>query len=159
MAIIDLLAILPSLNIISNGFKLLKMVRLVRTFRVFRMFRLLKAVRYTRGIQLILDVFKKTKESLMIVCGIAIGYVLISALVVFNVEPDTFNNFFDAVYWATVSLTTMGYGDIYPVTVAGRIITMISSFMGIAIIALPASILTSEMMNNINKGEQNEETN
>ena len=154
MAIIDLLAILPSLNIISNGFKLLKMIRLVRTFRVFRMLRLLKAVRYTRGIQLILDVFKKTKESLMIVCGIAIGYVLISALIVFNVEPDTFNNFFDAVYWATVSLTTMGYGDIYPVTVAGRIITMISSFMGIAIIALPASILTSEMMNNINKGEQ-----
>lgn len=159
MAIIDLLAILPSLNIISNGFKLLKMIRLVRTFRVFRMLRLLKAVRYARGIQIILDVFKKTKESLMIVCGIAIGYVLISALIVFNVEPDTFNNFFDAVYWATVSLTTMGYGDIYPVTVAGRIITMISSFMGIAIIALPASILTSEMMNNINKGEQNEKIN
>ena len=77
-----------------------------------------------------------------------------SALVVFNVEPDTFENYFEAVYWATVSLTTMGYGDIYPVTIAGRIITMISSFMGIAIVALPAGIITSGMMDEINSEKE-----
>ena len=92
----------------------------------------------------------RTKESLLVVCGIAVGYVLVSALVVFNVEPDTFKNYFDAVYWATVSLTTMGYGDIYPVSVAGRIVTMISSFMGIAIVALPAGIITAGLMEDIN---------
>lgn len=78
-------------------------------------------------------------------------YVLISALVVFNVEPDSFNNFFDAVYWATVSLTTMGYGDIYPVTTVGRIVTMVSSVFGIAIIALPSGIITAGFMDALNK--------
>ena len=64
-------------------------------------------------------------------------------------EPDTFNDFFDAVYWATVSLTTVGYGDIYPVSSAGRIITMLSSLFGIAVIALPAGIITAGYMDKL----------
>jgi len=147
MAIIDLLAILPSIMIVNSGLRLLKVIRLLRTLRVFRVF---KAIRYSNSIQMILNVFKRTKESLLVVCGIAVIYTLVSALVIFNVEPDTFSNFFEAVYWATVSLTTMGYGDIYPISVAGRIVTMISSFMGIAIVALPAGIITSGLMEEIN---------
>lgn len=153
MAVIDLLAILPSLIMVNNGLRLLKVFRLLRTLRVLRVF---KAIRYSKSVQLVLGVFKKTKESLLVVCGIAVMYVLISALVVFNVEPDTFGNYFEAVYWATVSLTTMGYGDIYPVTIAGRIVTMISSFMGIAIVALPAGIITSNMMEEINVQKEKE---
>lgn len=148
MAIIDLLAILPSIMVVNSGLRLLKVIRLLRTLRVFRVF---KAIRYSNNIQMILNVFKRTKESLLVVCGIAVIYTLVSALVIFNVEPDTFSNFFEAVYWATVSLTTMGYGDIYPISVAGRIVTMISSFMGIAIVALPAGIITSGLMEEINK--------
>ena len=150
MAILDFLTILPSLTLVSNGFKLFKLVRLLRTFRAFRIF---KAVRYSKSIRTIINVFKKQKDSLLIVCGMAFAYVLVSALIVFNVEPDSFNNYFDAVYWATVSLTTMGYGDIYPVTTAGRIVTMVSSFMGIAIVALPAGIITSGMMDEINSSK------
>lgn len=63
---------------------------------------------------------------------LAIGYIFVSALIVFNIEPDTFSTFFDAIYWATVSLTTVGYGDIYAVSFAGKIITMLSALMGIA---------------------------
>lgn len=100
MALIDLAAILPSLIVINSGLRLLKIFRLLRTLRVLRVF---KAIRYSTPIQMILGIFKRTKESLMFVCGIAVGYILVSALVVFNVEPDTFGNFFDAVYWATVS--------------------------------------------------------
>lgn len=74
---------------------------------------------------------------------------VISALIIFNVEPDTFDTFFDVVYWATVSLTTVGYGDIYPVSTLGRIITMISSVFGIAIVALPATVITAGYMNEI----------
>ncbi len=81
--------------------------------------------------------------------------MLISALVIFNVEPDSFETFFDAVYWATVSLTTMGYGDIYPVTTFGRIVTMVSSVFGIAIIALPAGIITAGFMEEL-YAEKNE---
>ena len=85
----------------------------------------------------------------------AVVYVLVSALIIINVEPDSFNNFFDAVYWATVSLTTMGYGDIYPVTTIGRIVTMLSSVFGIAIVALPSGIITAGYMNEIQKDDEN----
>lgn len=148
MAIIDLLCILPSLSIISNGFRILKVFRLFRTLRVFRVF---KAVRYSKSIRMIKGVFKSQKKPLMTVGILAVAYVLISALVIFNVEPDSFNNFFDSVYWATVSLTTMGYGDIYPVTTIGRVVTMISSVFGIAIIALPSGIITAGFMEELNK--------
>ena len=148
MALIDLLCILPSLNIISSSFRLLKVFRLFRTFRVFRIF---KAIRYSKSIYLIKNVFKNSKKPLITVGFLAAAYVMISALVIFNAEPDTFDSFFDAIYWATVSLTTMGYGDIYPVTTIGRIITMVSSVFGIAIIALPSGIITAGLMEEINK--------
>ena len=81
----------------------------------------------------------------MIAVGtLSVGYIIISALIIFNMEPQTFNTFFDAVYWSTISLTTVGYGDIYPVSVAGKTITMLSSFFGIAVVALPAGIITAE---------------
>ena len=148
LALIDLLCILPSLNIISGSFRLLKVFRLFRTIRVFRIF---KAVRYSKSIHLIKNVFKTSKKPLITVGFLAAAYVLISALVIFNAEPDTFDTFFDAIYWATVSLTTMGYGDIYPVTTIGRIVTMVSSIFGIAIIALPSGIITAGLMEEINK--------
>lgn len=153
MAIIDLLSILPSLQIISSGFKILRVLRLIRALRVFR---LLKVVRYSKNFEIIGNVLKASKDSLIAVCGLAGGYILISALVIFNVEPDSFNTFFEAIYWATVSLTTVGYGDIYPVSTLGRIITMLSSIFGIAIVALPAGIITAGYMKEIEKNGDKE---
>lgn len=150
MALIDLLSILPSLTVLNSGFRVLKIFRLIRTFRVFRVF---KAVRYSKNIAIIINVFKKQKDSLLVVCVLAIGYIIVSALIVFNIEPDTFPTFFDAVYWATVSLTTVGYGDIYAVSAAGKFITMVSALFGIAIVALPAGIVTAGYMEEINKKE------
>ena len=99
---------------------------------------------------MIKGVFKSQRKPLLTVGILAAAYILISALVIFNVEPDSFKSFFDAVYWATVSLTTMGYGDIYPVTTIGRIVTMVSSVFGIAIIALPSGIITAGFMEELN---------
>lgn len=138
MAIIDLLSILPSLTVLSNGYRLLKIFRLFRTFKVFRVF---KAFRYSKNITMILNVFKKQKDSLLVVCGFALAYVLISALVIFNAEPETFPRMYDAIYWATISLTTVGYGDVYATSEVGKFITMISAVLGIAIVALPAGII------------------
>ena len=147
-AIIDIISILPSVSILNNGFKLLRIFRMARAFRVFRAF---KMFRYSKSVKIIASVFKKSKESLIAVGTLAIAYIVISALIVFNVEPESFNNFFDAIYWATVSLTTVGYGDIYPITTIGRIVTMVSSVFGIAIVALPAGIITAGYMNEIDK--------
>lgn len=148
MALLDLLCILPSLNLISGSFRVLKVFRLLRTFRVFRVF---KAVRYSKSLIVIKAVLRNSRKPLITVCLMAVGYILFSALVIFNAEPDTFPNYFDAIYWATVSLTTMGYGDITPVTTIGRAITMISSVLGIAIIALPSGIITAGLMEEILK--------
>lgn len=147
-AIIDIISILPSISILNNGFKLLRIFRMARAFRVFRAF---KMFRYSKSVKIIVSVFKKSKESLIAVGTLAIAYIIISALIVFNVEPESFNNFFDAIYWATVSLTTVGYGDIYPITTIGRIVTMVSSVFGIAIVALPAGIITAGYMSEIDK--------
>ena len=62
----------------------------------------------------------------------------------------TFNNFFDAVYWATISLTTVGYGDIFATSTIGKLITMVSALMGIAVVALPAGIITAGYLDEIN---------
>lgn len=150
LAIIDLLCILPTFAALSGSFRLLKIVRLLRAFRVLRAF---KAMRYSRNIDIIVGVIREQKSALGAVLSLAAGYILISALVIFNVEPDSFGSFFDAVYWATVSLTTVGYGDIYPVTSAGRIITMLSSVLGIAVVALPAGIITAGYMKAIEKAQ------
>lgn len=148
LAIIDLLCILPSFAAVSGSLRLLKVFRLLRALRVFRAFKML---RYSKSVFIIVDVIKEQKTPLLAVLGLAGGYILISALVIFNIEPDSFENFFDAIYWATVSLTTVGYGDIYPVTDAGRIITMLSSILGIAVVALPAGIITAGYMDRISR--------
>lgn len=146
MAIIDLISILPSLTILNNGVKVLRIFRMIRAMKVFRIF---KTMRYSKSIQIISRVISSSRDSLVAVCILAAGYILISALIIFNVEPDTYDTFFDAIYWATVSLTTVGYGDIYPISTLGRIITMISSVFGIAIVALPAGIITAGYMSEL----------
>ena len=143
MALVDLLSVLPSFTLISRGFKVLRVLRMFRALRVLRVF---KAARYSRSVRIILGVLHKSKDALLAVCTMAAVYVLVCALVILNVEPDSFDGFFEAVYWATVSLTTMGYGDIYPVTTLGRVFTMVSSVFGIALVALPAGIITAGYM-------------
>ena len=142
-AIIDLVSILPTLAYLHVKLRMFRVFRLFRTLRVLRIF---KALRYSKSMTIIMTVIRNSKEALGAVCMLAVMYILVSALVIFNVEGKSFDTFFEAVYWATVSLTTVGYGDIYPVTTAGRVITMVSSLFGIAIVALPAGIITAGYM-------------
>ena len=105
---------------------------------------------------MLLNVFRSSKDPLITVGTLAAAYVVISALVIFNVEPQSFDTFFDAIYWAAVTLTTVGYGDIYPVTAVGRTIAVVSSVFGVAIVALPAGILTAGYMNELSKERQDQ---
>jgi len=102
---------------------------------------------------------KKERVILLTVLGIALFYIFATALIMFNVEmyrqlPDgslVFESFLDALYWATTTLTTIGYGDIYPVSDAGKVITIISSILGVAIIALPTGVITAGYLDELKK--------
>ena len=78
-----------------------------------------------------------------------------------DINPETgehlFNNFFDAFYWAACTLTTVGYGDLYPISEVGRAISIVSSFVGIAIIALPSGVITAGFMNELERRAKEEE--
>ncbi len=148
MAVIDLLSILPFITYVDRSLRVLRMFRIIKPLRIFRVFRV---VRYSGSMEILVTVMKNSKKALLEVASLAMGYVFVSALVVFSVEPDTFNSFFDAIYWATVSLTTVGYGDLYPVTTVGRTVAMISSVFGIAIVALPSGIVTAGYLNTLSR--------
>lgn len=148
MAIVDLLSILPGLNLMNASFKLLRLTRLLKIVR------LLKITRYSSKITMFINVLRKERHVLMAVMLLAIFYIFITALVMFNAEPhinpntgeETFHSFFDALYWATVTLTTVGYGDLCPVTNIGRVVSMLSSLFGVAIIALPSGVITASYL-------------
>ena len=145
MAIIDLLSILPTINLLTPAFKIARVSRLLKILRV------VKIIRYFDSLERIIVVIKKQRRILGAVLSLAIFYTFITAMIMFNAEieinPATgqyfFSDFFDAFYWAACTLTTVGYGDIYPISNTGRVISIISSFVGIAIIALPSGIITA----------------
>lgn len=158
-AIIDLLSILPGLSMLWQGFKIFRVTRLLRILRLF------KLVRYSEKIQVFGKVLYKERGVLLGVLGISVFYVFLTALIMFNAEPhveSTFDTFFDALYWATVTLTTVGYGDVTPVTDLGRLVSMISALFGVAIIALPSGIIAASYLDELRamkkkKGEDSDE--
>lgn len=157
MAIIDLLSILPIFNLLGPTFKVFRVSRLLKILRIF------KVIRHFEPLEIIIRVIHKQSRILLTVLSLAIFYIFITALIMFNAEelinPETgkplFDNFFDAFYWAACTLTTVGYGDLYPISTTGRVISIISSMVGIAIIALPSGIITAGYMEEIR--EQNKE--
>ena len=148
-AIVDLITIIPVFTSINQGFKALRMLRAIRCLRVF------KTLRYSKSFSVIVRVFKKEKIILLTVILVAISYTIITALIMYNIEVENFTTYFDSLYWATTALTTVGYGDIYPVTMIGKTISMISSFIGIAIIAIPSGIITAGFVDELNKTNKN----
>ena len=145
MAIVDLVTILPTFLALNPAWRTLRALRLLRKLRAFRL------VRYSKNVSALIAAFELKRGQLLVVLAFAAAYVLISAMIMFNVEHETFPDFFDALYWSVVSLTTVGYGDLYPTSDAGRAIAMLSSFVGIAIVAMPASILTAGLMEEVNR--------
>ena len=160
-AILDVLSILPGFAILWKGFKIFRVTRLLRILRLF------KFIRYSDKIQVLGKVIRKEKGVLLTVLGIAIFYVFLTALIMFNAEPHvnpntgaiTFETFFDALYWATVTLTTVGYGDMIPVTDIGRFVSMLSSLFGVAVIALPSGVITASYLDELRSLKQQQTDN
>lgn len=160
MAIIDLLSILPTFNLISPTFKIVRVSRLLKILRV------IKVVRYYEPLEIILAVVRRQSKILWTVFSLAVFYIFITALIMFNAEEDInpetgrylFDTFFDAFYWAACTLTTVGYGDIYPISDVGRVISIISSMVGIAIIALPSGIVTAGYLDELKSRKEDNNT-
>lgn len=139
-AIMDMLGILPSVGLIPASFQALRLLRLS------------KILQYSKSFERIVNVFSKQRKLLGSVLVLAVAYIFISALIMFSYEPEeSFPSFFDALYWATTALTTVGYGDIYPLTEVGKVVSMLSSLFGVAVIAMPASIVTAGFMDELSK--------
>lgn len=153
-AIIDLLAILPSLTILNQSLRLFRLLRLVRSFRVFRTFRLF---RYSKSLILLKRTVRKQKDSLVLVLGLTVTYIVVAALLVFNLEPETFSTFMEALYWSTSSVTTVTYGNLYPVSTLGQIFSMLSNLVGVIIIALPTSVITAGYVEELEKSKNEED--
>lgn len=146
MSIIDLLAILPFYlpMFILVDFRVLRVLRLIRIMRA------LKLNRYSNSVELIGKVLKKEKESLFVVISITFMLILVSSTLMYyfehDAQPEAFPDIVSAFWWAIVTLTTVGYGDIYPITGVGRAFGGFIALLGIGIVALPTGIISSGFM-------------
>jgi len=151
IAIIDLLSILPFYLPFIFRFDL----RFLRAFRLFRIFRLFKIGRYSNSLKIIGNVFKSKKQELVITISFMFLLLIMSSILMFYVEhevqPEEFPNAIRTLWWAVATLTTIGYGDVFPITDMGRILSAIIAIIGIGFIALPTGILSSGFMEEINK--------
>lgn len=142
LAIIDLIAILPFyLPLLSPQLRVVRSLRLLFFFRVF------KLNRYTDSLNILLRVFRLKKEELFVsFLALFILLSLSSSLMYFfehEAQPEAFSSIPQAMWWGTITLTTVGYGDVYPITLVGRILGAIVAILGIGLFALPAGILAS----------------
>lgn len=139
MALIDLAAILPFFLRMA-GIEL-TFLRSLRLFRVFKLFRMTK---YSRFFELLLEILREKKEEfLAILAFTGIFLVMLSAVVYYfehEAQPEVFSSMPQALWWAVATLTTVGYGDMYPITVGGKIITALVTILGIAFVALPGGL-------------------
>jgi voltage-gated potassium channel len=145
--IIDFLAILPFY--LAFGVDL----RSIRAFRFVRLFRLFKLVRYNRAIKHFARAISIAKEEILLFFFITLILIYLSAVGIYYFEheanPKDFASIFDSLWWAIITLTTVGYGDVYPVTTGGRIFTFVILMIGLAVIAIPTGILSSALTRSI----------
>ncbi len=143
LALIDLVAVLPFYLPMVVTLDL----RFVRILRLFRLFRLLKIGRYSDSLRTLGSVLKAKKEDLAVTFfALLILLVLISSLLFHfehDVQPENFPNIPSAMWWGVVTLTTVGYGDVYPITFEGKILGAVAAVLGIGMFALPAGIVAS----------------
>ena len=140
MALVDLMAILPFYLSVFVAFDL-------RILRIFRVMRILKIGRYSRSMQTLITVLRNESHSLIAALSVLLLFTIIAATCIYYIEhaaqPDVFSSIPASLWWALVTLTTVGYGDAVPITALGKIFGGLITIMGICFYALPAGILSS----------------
>ncbi|MEZ9355448.1 ion transporter [Vibrio breoganii] len=141
--VVDFVAIVPFY--LTVGLDL----RAVLILRMFRILRLLKLARYNKALERLVKAAKSITGELIIFAAISAALIFITSAGIYYLEreaqPDTFGNIFDSLWWAVVSLTTIGYGDAYPVTVGGRVFASIVFVLGLGVVTIPTGLFTAAL--------------
>ena len=150
-ALIDLLAILPFYITFFIGFDL----RVLRILRLLRFLRLFRLTSYMKATHMVVNVFKSTKNELLLSLVLTLFLIVISSCLVYFcehlVQPQKFTSIPGTMWWSVITLTTVGYGDMYPITTSGRILTSVILLAGVALLALPAGIITAGFLDEARK--------
>ncbi len=141
--LIDLLAIVPFY--VSIGVDL----RSLRIFRLFRLFRILKLMRYHSALSRFRKVIYEAKEELLLFLLLTFILIYLASVGIYffehDAQPEKFSSIFESLWWAVATLTTVGYGDVYPITLGGKVFTFLILIIGLGIITFPAGILASAL--------------
>jgi len=156
MAVIDLLAIIPFYLPLLLPIDL----RFLRILRLTRILRILKVNRYSKSLDLIGQVLNRKKYELFVTMFITSILLLLASSIMYYLEngaqPESFPNIIASFWWAIATLTTVGYGDVYPITILGKIISGIIALLGIGLVALPTGIISSGFLELIEDKKDNE---
>ena len=151
-AIIDLISILPYLLVYFAGIPNSSALRSLRLLRIFRLFRVRKYANFAKTMK---RIFGNIKEEIIVLLLYTVIILVILSFVIFQIEheaqPEVFSNVFQTMWWGIATLTTVGYGDMYPITAAGKFITSVITILGIAFIAIPGSLFASEFISEISE--------
>jgi Ion transport protein. len=151
MAIIDLIAIAP----FYLSFFFVMDLRFLRILRVMRIFKL---TRYSESMTLLLQILRRESRSLASSFFILLVIMVIAASAIYliehDVQPEHFTSIPATMWWAIVTLTTVGYGDVYPVTIAGKLFASLIMIAGIGLVALPTAILASSFSSTLARSRE-----
>jgi len=157
MAVIDLLAILPFYLpfVIPVDLRVLRMVRLLRLLR------LLKVNRYTAALSTVGGVIRRKSTQLLSSMFVVLILMVIASVLMYSIEneaqPEVFTNAFTGLWWAVATLTTVGYGDIFPVTAVGKALSAVIALLGIGLVAVPTGIISAGFVEVVDHGSESAE--
>lgn len=156
MALIDLFAILP----FYLPFIITINLRVLRMLRLLRLLRLLKVNRYTSALSTIGNVIKRKSAQLLSAMLVVIILMIMASILMYSVEhdaqPEVFQNAFSGFWWAVATLTTVGYGDIFPITIVGKVLGAVIAILGIGLVAVPTGIISAGFVENISHEKETE---
>jgi voltage-gated potassium channel len=159
MGIIDLIAILPFYLPFIFPIDL----RIVRILRLFRLLRIFKLGRYSKSLKTMRYIFRQTKAELSTTIFVTFVLMILSSTLMYYIEhddqPELFANIGDALWWSIATLTTVGYGDVYPITGLGKILGGIIALLGIGFVALPTAIISSAFIEKIQADKETKNNN
>jgi voltage-gated potassium channel len=154
LALIDLLAVFP----FYLGALWVVDLRFLRVVRLVRMIRIAKVARYSSALRLLGRVVRNRKPELVITTGLMLILLVLASCMMYDLEhevqPEVFGDIPSTMWWAVATMTTVGYGDTYPVTPAGKVLGGLVAILGIAFFALPAGILGSGFVDEVQKGRE-----